>query len=66
MVTVDGRVHQRAGHEEALRGLNVPFREDEASVHEPERTEQAAVIDRPVGNAGMVGVTDEVVHPVHV
>ncbi len=66
VVAVHCRGHQRPGDEQALGGLDVALREDEFPVDEGEFPDQPLVVDGAVGDAGVVGVPDEVVHPVHV
>ncbi len=81
-MSVDDGVHQRAREEEALGRGDVPLREHEVrvasrAVHvsrpvdaagtvEPEFADEPTVVDGAVGDAGVVGVAHEVVHPVHV
>jgi hypothetical protein len=63
---VDGRVHERAGQQEAFGGLDVALGEDELAVDKGELSKQSLGIDCAVGNTGVVSIPDEVVHPVDI
>ncbi|MFQ3320766.1 MAG: hypothetical protein ACI80F_002853, partial [Natronomonas sp.] len=66
VVAIHRPVHQCARQEERFGGLDVARCEHEATVPIAERPEQPAVVDSAVGDAGVVGVTDEIVHAVDI
>jgi hypothetical protein len=65
-MAVDGGVHQRPRKQQRFRRLDVALREHELAVDEPELANESAVVHGSVGNAGVVGVPDEVIHPVDI
>ena len=63
---VDCGVHQCAGEQQTLGGLDVALVQDEFAVDKGQLPNQPLGVDRAVGDAGVVGVPNEVVHPVDI
>lgn len=66
VMAVHRRVHQCASDEQAFCSRDVTLGQHEVSVHKPERAEQSPVIDSAVWNPGVVSVSNQIVHSVHV
>ena len=66
MVVIHGRPHQGAGNQEGFCSIDPSLLNGDLAIGDNRIPYQTVGIDRPVGHPGIVGVAEEVIHPVNV
>jgi len=66
MMVVYGWMHEKPRDEQGCRGLHSTSFHHELSLVEGHLLQQAQSIDHPVGHPGIMRISDEVIHSVHI